>query len=245
VAIETAFGTFYGTNITPDPTWGIGAWSDADFVRAMRCGIGPDGRRFYPVFPFPSYTRMTDRDLLDLRAWLATVPPVAKPSPPHRIKPLYRSGLALRLWRSLTFEPGELRPDPTRSAAWNRGAYLVEGPGHCGECHTPRNRVGGLERHLAMAGSPSGAEGHPVPNITPDRETGIGRWSEEELVDFLKTGLLPDGDVTGGLMNRIVRNGTSRLTDADLRAMAVYLRSLPPVRRRVGGEAPAPQKEDW
>jgi mono/diheme cytochrome c family protein len=230
--IKTPFGTFYGPNITPDPTYGIGKWSDADFVRALREGIGPDGRHFFPVFPYTSFTNIADRDLLDLKAYIFSLKPVAKPSRPHDVAFPFNLRFLQIFWRWLYFAPGPFEPDSAKSAEWNRGAYLVGALGHCGECHTPRTRLGGLETDRAMAGAYNAPEKALVPNITPDPETGIGKWSEDDTVQALKLGMLPDGDFVGSLMGPVVSEGTSKLIDADLKAMAVYLRSLPPIRNQ-------------
>jgi mono/diheme cytochrome c family protein len=231
-AIKTPFGTFYGPNITPDPTYGIGSWSDADFVRALREGRGPGGRHFFPAFPYTSFTNITEKDLLDLKAYIFAQKPVAKPSRPNDLSFPFNWRFLQTFWRWLYFSEGPFKPDPAKSAEWNRGAYLTQALGHCGECHTPRTALGGLETGSAMAGTYNAAEKAVVPNITPDPETGIGKWSADDIVTALKMGMLPDGDFVGSLMTEVVNEGTSKLTDADLRAMAVYLRSLPPIRNK-------------
>ncbi len=237
-ALLTPFGTFYGPNITPDPDHGIARWSDADFIRAMREGTAPDGRHYYPAFPYTSFTLMTDEDLLALKAYIFTLPPAAVPSRPHDLSfPFGFRGL-MWTWKLLYLAPGPFVPDPARDADWNRGAYLVEGVGHCGECHTPRGFLGGMEVEMAYAGTAQGPEGKPVPNITPDRETGIGAWSQVDLTYFLDTGILPDGDVAGGLMGGVIRAGTSTLTPEDRRAIAIYLRALPAISNKVSAPAP-------
>jgi mono/diheme cytochrome c family protein len=232
-AIVTPFGTFYGPNITPDPDHGIGRWSDADFIRAMREGVAPDGGHYYPAFPYTSFTHMVDADLLALKAYIFTLPPAAVPSRGHDLDFPFGFRWLMWVWKLLFFTPGTFTPDPARSADWNRGAYLVEAPGHCGECHTPRGYLGAMDREMAYAGTVDGPEGKAVPNITPDRETGIGEWSEVDLTYFLDTGLLPDGDVAGGLMGGVIREGTGRLTPEDRRAIAIYLRALSPIANRI------------
>jgi mono/diheme cytochrome c family protein len=231
-AIKTPFGTFYGPNITPDPTYGIGRWSDADFIRALREGIAPDGRHFFPAFPYPSFTNITDSDARDLKAFIFSLKPVAKPSRPHDIGFPFSWRFLQIFWRWLYFSPGPFKPDPAKPGDWNRGAYLVQALGHCGECHTPRTLLGGVETGRAMAGAYNAAEKALIPNITPDPETGIGKWSEADIVTALKMGMLPDGDFVGSLMSDVVNEGTSKLSDADLKAMAIYLRSLPPIKNR-------------
>lgn len=224
-ALKTPFGTFYGPNITPHPEAGIGRWSEADFVRAMREGRRPDGANFYPAFPYPSFTRITDADLRDLWAFLRSLAPSAQPNRPHELGLLYRSRASLDAWKSLFFTPGPFQPDSQQSAAVNRGAYLVQALGHCGECHTPRNLLGGPKKGRYLAGSK--VEGDTVaPNLTPTR---LKKWSDAELRDILASGLYPDGDVIGETMGEVVRNTTSQLTQQDLDALIAHLRSLPPL----------------
>ena len=225
--LTSPFGIFHVPNITPDPATGIGRWSTGDFVRAMTEGVAPDGRHYYPAFPFTSYTRMTEQDLLDLKAYLDTVKPVHNAVPPHKLRFLYRFRFTLKIWKSLFFRPGPFQPDPKKSASRNRGAYLVTGPGHCGECHTARNFLGAtIEKH-ALAGTKNGPDGNRVPNITPDRKDGIGLWSAEDMVDFLRTGKLPYGETVDSPMEEVIVNNTSHWTDADRRSVAEYLLSLP------------------
>lgn len=225
-AINTPFGAFYAPNITPDPETGIGRWSDTDFLRAMRKGVSPEGNAYYPAFPYTSYTRMTEADLLALKAYLDTVPPVRLPSRPHELSFPFDQRWSMQLWQALFFEEEDFEPDPSRGAAWNRGAYLVEGPGHCGECHTPRTSYGTLIEERAYAGARLGKE--KVPNITSDPEAGIGLWSEADLTTFFKLGMLPDGDFVGSEMAKVVNNGTSKLPDDDIAAIVTYVKSLPP-----------------
>jgi mono/diheme cytochrome c family protein len=225
--LKTPFGTFYAPNISPDPTHGIGRWSDADFLRAMREGVGPDGRHYYPVFPYTSYTKATDRDLLDLKAYLFAQPPVAKPSRPHEVSFPFSIRLTLLPWKWANFTAGPLKPEAGKSEAWNRGAYLAEALVHCGECHTPRNFMGGLDRSRWFAGSRDGPPGETVPNITPHEQTGIGKWSASELEDLLNSGMNPEGDFVGGSMGEVVSHGTSKLTERDRKAIVTYLKGLP------------------
>ncbi|MDQ2695855.1 MAG: cytochrome c [Pseudomonadota bacterium] len=229
LALETAFGTFYAPNITPDPDTGISTWSDADFIRALTQGLSPDGRHYYPAFPYTAYAGMTRDDLLALKAYLFSLKPARRDRRPHDLPWYVSSRLPLGLWKWLNFQPGEFRPDPQQSAGWNRGAYLVRHLGHCGECHTPRTWTGGLDRERALAGNPDGPEGDAVPNITPDPDTGIGDWSAYDIEYLLETGTLPDGDFVGGTMSRVVDDGTSHLTDDDRKAIGVYLKALPPL----------------
>jgi mono/diheme cytochrome c family protein len=236
-AIKTAFGSFFGPNISPHRTQGIGAWTEAQFIRAMREGVSPDGRHYYPAFPYTSFTRMTDQDLKDLRAYIFSLPPVDRASRPHEIAFPYSVRAGLWLWKRLYLETGPFKPRAEKPPEWNRGAYLVEAMVHCGECHTPRTRLGGLDRDMWMAGNGDGPDGERIPNITPDAGTGIGKWSAEEIVESLETGILPDGDEFGSLMADVVSYGTSKLTAEDRKAIAVYLKSLKPVVHRPVGAA--------
>ncbi len=231
--IATPFGTIYSTNITPDPKTGIGAWSDADFLRAMTLGVGPSGVQYFPVFPYTSFTRMTRQDVLDLKAYLFSIPPVARANQAHELKAPFGWRLGIRVWKWLYFQPGTLKPDPARSPQWNRGAYLVQALGHCGECHTPRNLLGGLQKGRPHAGTADGPDGELAPNITPDTATGIGSWDPADLVWFLQMGLKPDGDDTQGLMSELIETGYSHLSAADLEAITVYIQSLPAIHNEV------------
>jgi mono/diheme cytochrome c family protein len=228
-ALKTPFGTFYPPNITPDPKTGIGGWSTGAFVQAMTEGRSPRGHPLYPAFPYTSYTRANEQDLVDLKAYLDKVPPVANPVPAHDLKFPFGFRPLLKGWQLFFFRPGTFEPDPAKSASWNRGAYIVNGPGHCGECHTPRNLFGAPDRQRLLAGTRDGPDGKAVPNITPDRETGIGGWSKTDIAFALQTGILPDGDVLGGLMAEEVKDATSHLSAEDRAAIAEYLLSLPPL----------------
>ena len=227
--LKTPFGTFYSPNITPDPATGIGKWSDADFLRALREGLSPDGGHYFPVFPFPAFTGMTDQDILDLKAYIFSLPPVMQANREHDVDFPFGWRFTIRGWRMLNFTEGPLAPDPKQSAEWNRGAYLVQAVAHCGECHTPRGWLGGLEQDQAFGGTRDGPDGMKVPNITPDKETGIGSWSQKDVLRVLRLGQLPNGDFVGSGMGEVVSNGTSKLTDADRTAIAVYLAGLPPI----------------
>lgn len=231
--IATPFGNVYATNITPDPETGIGSWSDADFIKAMTQGTGPDGKHYFPVFPYTSFTRMTRQDLLALWTYLRSIPPVRRANRANTLRfPLgWRGGLWGWKWLYLQTDP--FQPDATQSAEWNRGAYLVHAQAHCGECHTPRNVMGGLKTSMQFAGAVDGPEGQLVPNITPDETTGIGDWSIEDMVWYLQTGQKPDGDDTQGLMSEVIEHGYQYVPEADLRAIAVYLRTLKPIGNKV------------
>jgi mono/diheme cytochrome c family protein len=230
---KTPFGVFRAPNITPDPAHGIGAWSDADFARALRRGVAPDGSHYFPVFPYPSYAGMSDGDLRDLFLYLRSLPPAAKPDKPHDVRFPFGFRPLLAVWKWLYFEPAPFRPPPGADAELGRAAYLVHVLGHCGECHTPRDWLGGPERARALAGTSSGPEGGPIPNITPDPETGIGRWSDKDLEALFTIGALPDGDFVGAGMGEVVENTTSRWSSADRKAVIRYLRSGAPVRNQV------------
>ena len=225
--MPTPFGVYYGSNITPDVATGIGAWSDDDFLRALRHGVSPSGGDYFPAFPFTSFTLMTDRDILDLRAYLSTVRPVSQANRPHDAALPYNSRALLGLWRARHFSPGPLVPDPAGSPEWNRGRYLVEAVAHCGECHTPRDWLGGRDETRHFAGyRMSGPDGFSAPNISGDPVHGIGAWSQADIASFLQTGIKPDGDVVGSRMAAVIE-GTSHLNATDRMAVATYLKSLP------------------
>ncbi len=220
--IETTFGTFYAPNITPHTTDGIGDWSLSDFMAAMTAGKAPDGRHYFPVFPYAEYTRMTDQDIVDLWAAMQTVPPAAGRPPNHDIDQPFSNRTLLAVWNTLFLEPGTYEPDPGRSDAWNRGAYIVTGPGHCVACHTPRNVLGARNEELSLTGTRDGPEGDRVPSITGPSLRATG-WSEDDIVFALRFGLTPDGDSLGGSMGHVVSDSTSWLSDEDLAAIAEYL----------------------
>lgn len=227
--IPTPFGTFFPPNITSDKTHGIGAWSDADFIRAMRDGKNPDGAHYFPAFPYTSYTQITEPDLKAMKAYLLSIPAVAQPSTPHDIGFPFSWRFLQTGWKLLFFRQGEFMHDPAKSAEVNRGAYLVNALAHCGECHTPRNMLGGLEYGMWLAGTADGPEGESIPNLTPDAKTGL-TWSEDEIVEYLKSGQTPDFDYAGSLMAEVIEHNTGKLSDADLTAIVRYLKSLQPVR---------------
>jgi len=232
-AIATPFGTIYGTNLTPDAETGIGSWSDDDFVKAMREGIGPDGKVYYPVFPYTSFTKMSDQDVLDMKAYLDTLEPVRNENKEPDFSFPYNARSSIRVWRGLHFDPVRFQPDPDQTDEWNRGAYISEALAHCGECHTPRTFMGATDDDMYYAGSVEGPEGELAPNITPDDATGVGSWSIADMTWFLQTSFKPDGDDAQGLMGEIATHGYSYLTDADLKAIAVYLASLEPIENEV------------
>ncbi|MDF1721420.1 MAG: cytochrome c [Minwuia sp.] len=231
-ALKTPFGTFYSPNITPDPDHGIGRWSDDDFVRALHEGVAPDGGRYFPVFPYGSYTRMTRDDALAIKAFLFSLDPVAQPNREHDVSFPFSWRFMQRGWRTLFFDEGRFEPDPAQSAEWNRGAYLVDALTHCGECHTPRNVFGGLKRDQYMSGTVDGPENQSVPNITP-HATGIGDWGRGDLVSLLKSGMKPDFDNVQGTMAEAIDDGLKYLTDADLQAIETYIYAIEPIENTI------------
>ena len=174
-ALTTPFGTFYSPNITPDAETGIGRWSEQDFLRALREGLSPSGDHYYPSFFYPAYTRLTDEDLRALWAYLKVQPPVKQANRQHDLKWFARARTFVGSWKGLYFIPGAYKPVAEKSASWNRGAYLAEAAAHCGECHTPRSALGGIQSGMHYAGTRDGPDDSVVPNITPDKKTGIGR----------------------------------------------------------------------
>jgi mono/diheme cytochrome c family protein len=224
-ALKTPFGTFYGPNITPHPQAGIGHWSYNDFAAALRQGRRPDGANYFPAFPYPSFTRISDADLADLWAYLRTLKPNPQPSRPHELGLLYRWRVLLYPWKWLFFTPGPFRADPAKSAAVNRGAYLAQALGHCGECHTPRNFLGGPKNDRYLGGAKLGGDAK-ASNLTP---TKLKKYGDGDLKDILTSGLYPDGDVIGETMGEVVRNTTSQLTPQDLDALIAFLRALRPL----------------
>lgn len=226
-ALATPFGTFYAPNITPDAGTGIGGWSEAQFLAALRRGRSPTGSAYFPTFPYTAYAGMSEEDAAAIYAYLMSLAPVANASPPHQLPWYLDTRLAARAWQWLFFRPAAFVPDDTRDADWNRGAYLVRHLGHCGECHTPRSALGALRAGEEMAGNPLGPEERKVPNITPHEEDGIGGWSTSDIETFLDFGMLPDGDFAGAGMGQVIDDNTSQLTAADRHAIAVYLQALP------------------
>ncbi|MGO4572324.1 c-type cytochrome [Microvirga sp. 2TAF3] len=225
-ALKSPFGTFHVPNISPHKQDGIGAWSTADFVRAMREGVSPDEQHLYPAFPYSSYQRMSAADLSDLFAFLMTLPPVEGRAPPHELPFPFNIRRGIGLWKLAFLDGRVFVPDPDRSTTWNRGAYLVEGPGHCAECHSERNLAGAIIPDRRFAGGPNPEGKGTVPNITPS-PSGIGGWSAAELVTLLTTGETPTFDTVGGPMGAVVHN-IAQLPESDRQAMAEYILSLPP-----------------
>lgn len=236
LAISSPFGTFYAPNISPDPADGIGRWSEADFVHAVTRGVSPDGTHYFPAFPYTTYAHAKLADVQDLFAYLKTLPPVSGRPREHDVPFPFNIRRDIGLWKLLFFDDKPFVPDPARSAQWNRGAYLVNAFGHCAECHSPRNALGGIIGSQRFAGGPD-PEGHGfVPNITGK---GLFDWSESDLSYFLETGQTPDGDSAGGSMAAVIRN-LSQLSKDDRADIANYIKSLPPVE----GPPKPPKKSD-
>jgi mono/diheme cytochrome c family protein len=225
LAIPSPFGTFYAPNISPDPADGIGRWSEADFVGAVMRGVSPAGTHYFPAFPYTSYAHAKPEDVRDLFAYLKTLPPVAGKVRDHDLPFPFDIRRNVGVWKLLFFDAKPFAPDPSHSAAWNRGAYLASSFGHCAECHSPRNILGGIIASQRFAGGPNPEGEGWVPNIT---EKGLSDWSEKDIAYFLETGQTPDGDSAGGSMTRVIKN-TSQLPEADRMAIATYVKSLPPV----------------
>ena len=227
--LKTPFGTFYSPNITPDPETGIGLWTYADFLRALREGVSPSGQHYFPVFPYTAYTGLSDADVSDLQAFLFSLEPVRSEALPHDVPFPFKLRFAQFFWKLLFFDMGPAPKDPSQSSEWSRGRYLVTAAAHCGECHTPRNFLGGARGGMFLAGTLDGPEGVRVPNITPDTQTGIGSWSQSDIINFLQTGSMPDFDNVQGLMEEVIQHGLKDLSRADLNAITIYLKSIPAV----------------
>lgn len=221
--LETPFGELIPPNITPDKASGIGVWSEADFHRMMKTGIGHDGKRLYPAMPYPAYTKMTDTDISDLWAYLRTVEPVFNPVESNQLPFPFNIRLSMLGWNMVNFEEGSFRPDPEKSAEWNRGAYIVQGPGHCGTCHSPKTFLGADKTSAFLQGA--SLQGWYAPNITGNAQIGIGTWSEDDIVRYLKTGA-NDHTIASGPMAEAIEASTSQMTAEDLKAIATYLKSL-------------------
>lgn len=225
LALKTAFGTFKAPNISSDPQYGIGGWSEAEFVNAMLRGVGRDGEHLYPSFPYTSYQRMALDDVRDLFAFIKTLPADATPSAPHELQFPFSMRRAVGLWKLLYMDGKPFEPEPTREAALNRGAYLVEGPGHCAECHSQRDALGGIVPDRRFAGGPDPEGKGWVPNITP-HEDGLASWTAADIAYLLESGFTPEYDSVGSNMADVVAN-TAKLSAEDRAAMAAYLSSLP------------------
>ncbi|WP_036596067.1 c-type cytochrome [Ottowia thiooxydans] len=232
-ALPTPFGLVFAGNLTPDNETGIGRWSADHFWRALHHGRSRDGRLLYPAFPYTEYTHVTREDSDALYAFLRTVPAVHQPNQAHDLRFPYRTQAALAVWRALYFSPGEFEPERAKSAEWNRGAYLVRGLGHCAACHAPRNAMGATQNNLGLDGGLMPMQNWYAPSLASPAEAGVQDWSMQEVVDLLKTGVSAKGAAMGP-MAEVVYSSTQHLSEADLQAMATFLRELPP-------HAPAPQ----
>jgi mono/diheme cytochrome c family protein len=221
LALQTPFGTIVAPNITPDPDTGIGNWTDEEFLAALHEGRGRNGTRLYPAMPYPAYTRMTDADVLAMRAYFATVAPVQNMVIANQLPFPLNIRLAMLFWNGLNFTPGRYQANPKKSAEWNRGAYIVEGPGHCGTCHTPKTLLGGDKTGTPLAGAT--LQGWFAPNITTNSHRGIGGWSKDDLAQYLKTGT-NNWTLASGPMAEAVSHSTSQMTDEDIAAIATYLK---------------------
>jgi mono/diheme cytochrome c family protein len=233
--MATPFGTIYTSNITPDRKTGIGSWTADQFYGTMHSGRFPDGGLIYPAMPFGSYTKVTREDCDAIFAYLRSVPPVNQPNRPHDLRFPFNNRQLILGWRTLFFQEGEYQPNPTKSDEWNRGAYLVEGLGHCAMCHSPINALGGSSESQAFEGGLIPMQNWYAPSLTSNKEAGLGEWSIEEIVDLLRTGVSQRGAVYGP-MAEVTFDSVQYLNDADVRAMAIYLKSL--------GEGSPPGTED-
>jgi mono/diheme cytochrome c family protein len=235
LAIPSPFGTFYAPNISPDKTDGIGNWTEANFVTAVTKGVSPRGTHYFPAFPYTSYAHAKVADIRDLYAYLKTLAPVSGKVRDHDLPFPFNIRRNVGIWKLLFFDDRPFAPDMSRSPQWNRGAYLANSLGHCAECHSPRNFLGGIIAAQRFAGGPNPEGEGWVPNIT---QKGIGEWSDKDIAYFLKSGQTPDGDSAGGSMVRVIRN-TSQLPETDQAAIADYVKSLPPVEG-----PPRPKKQE-
>ena len=222
--IDTPFGAVYSPNLTPDRETGIGGWSDADFVRALRFGVAPDGSRYYPAFPYPYFTKFTRGDILAIRAYLSTLTPFRNEEPPPALRFPLNFRVVMRVWNYFFFKPGILEPDQQKDIDWNRGRYLVEGAGHCGACHPPKNMFGADRRGQTFAGGRVGD--WFAPRLDGAARSGLKSWSVDDIVEYLQSGRNARSHADG-LMAEVVVNSTSKISDGDARAIAVYLKSLP------------------
>ncbi|WP_332777453.1 cytochrome c [Polaromonas sp.] len=225
-AIDTPFGAVFTSNLTPDDKTGIGTWSSAHFWRAMHNGRSRNGRLLYPAFPYPNYTQVTREDSDALYAYLQSLPPVVQANRAHALRFPYQSQAALAVWRALFFSPGVYQRDASRSAEWNRGAYLARGLGHCSACHTARNVLGGSSAGLDLAGGLIPMQNWYAPSLTSAHEAGLEHWDKQHIVSLLKTGVSPRGSVTGPMAEVVLRS-TQYLSNEDLGAMAQFLQELP------------------
>jgi mono/diheme cytochrome c family protein len=232
-ALKTPFGTFFTPNITPDMETGIGNWTSNDLIRAMKMGERPDGKHYFPAFPYTSYVSVTDEDVKLIYAYLMSLKPVRNEVQEHRVSAPFSWRWLQTGWKFMFFDKEGTAPlVKSNDAQIKRGDYLINALGHCGECHTPRNILGGLDRDAIFSGMPYESALGEIPNLTPDVQTGLGDWSEGDIVSFLKSGLKPNFDDVQGSMADVIEHGTSKLTDDDLVSMAKYLKSLTPIENK-------------
>ncbi|PBI91408.1 Alcohol dehydrogenase cytochrome c subunit precursor [Variovorax boronicumulans] len=236
VPLETPFGTIYATNLTPDATHGIGGWSSAHFWRAMHNGRSKDGRLLYPAFPYPNFTQVTREDSDALYAYLRSVAPADTENKAHRLRFPYDTQAALAVWRALSFKPQPFVANANKPAEWNRGAYLVGGLGHCIACHGSRNSLGATETKLGLSGGLIAVENWYAPSLADPHEAGVADWPAADVVALLQTGTAPRGSVMGPMADVVFRS-TQYLSDADLGAMAIYLKDLPEAVKKDAPEA--------
>jgi mono/diheme cytochrome c family protein len=222
--IDTPFGGIYSPNLTPDTDTGLGAWSDDEFYRALRYGVGHDGSRYYPAFPYPYFTKITRQNILAIRAYLATLTPYRNSRPPGELRWPLNYRVVMRVWDWLFFKPGIFEPNQQKSADWNRGGYLVEGAGHCGACHTPKNPFGADRKGQAFGGGL--VQGWFAPRLDAAERSGLKSWSVDDIVEYLQSGRNARSHADG-LMAEVVVASTSKMSDADVHAIAVYLKDLP------------------
>lgn len=235
--IDTPFGGIYSPNLTPDRETGLGAWSDDDFYRALRFGVARDGSRYYPAFPYPNFTKLTRQDIFAIRAYLATLTPVRNAPRAPELRWPFNHRVVMRGWNWLFFKPGILMPDQQKSTEWNRGRYLVEGVAHCGACHTPKNMFGAEKRRRAYGGGR--VAGMFAPRLDGAMRSGLKSWSVEDITEYLQSGRNAKSHA-GELMSEVVVNSTSKMSDADVRAIAVYLKDLPAGAREPKVTPPSP-----
>jgi len=243
LAVPTPFGTIYSTNITPDPATGIGKWSEQDFYKAMHDGIRRDGKHLYPAFPYPWFTKVSRADVHAIKAFLDTVTPVRQQNKPTELPWPLSVREVMAGWNKLYFHEGAFKPDPKKSEQWNRGAYLVEGLGHCGACHTDTNLLGAPKTADKLKGGDFGEHWY-APGLTSNLRDGLGGWSAAEIVEYLKTGANAKS-AAGGPMAEVVKNSTQYLSDVDLNAIAVYLKDVPAEQARAAAKTTDIDKQAW
>ena len=223
--LKSQYGSFFVPNITPHPLFGIGKWSTADLANALKAGVSPDGRHYYPAFPYGTYAHMRDQDIADLMTYLKTLQPLEGNSRPHNLQFPFNQRRLLGVWKALYLDQSPIVDDPKRSKEWNRGRYLVEALSHCAECHSARTELGGIDEKYRYAGGPDPEGKSRVPNITQDKD-GLGSWSKGDIVELLTTGLTPEPDEVAGAMAEVVKN-MAQLPKEDREAIADYIKSLP------------------